>query len=302
MTTRFLRWVTITFTAMVLQAVTGMVLIGDRIGPPPGEPAALLVWSLVSTGLIAGVLLALAGRSRWNWHRSVPALFGLVYGTTYVVNLIDALVFNLLPTDIGLRVLAAGACSSAGLALMVAWMTRGDRPASADAAEPPEPWPAGWRFAVVPVLYVVTYFAAGMLVYPYIAHFYRTVAMPSLAVIILTQLLVRGPLFTGLTVLLLRFISGSAATRAAWAGTTMALLGGVAPLIAPNVIFPDAVRWAHLIEVGVSNFLFGACAAWILDSGSKRLHDVMQTSSGQPGRPAVDRAPGERIKMSADTA
>jgi hypothetical protein len=78
MTTRFLRWVTITFTAMVLQAVTGMVLIGDRIGPPPGEPAALLVWSLVSTGLIAGVLLALAGRSRWNWHRSVPALFGLV--------------------------------------------------------------------------------------------------------------------------------------------------------------------------------------------------------------------------------
>jgi hypothetical protein len=291
MTTRLLRWATVTFTAMVSQAVAGMAFIGDRMGTPPGEPAALLGWSLVSSGLVSGVLLALAGRSRWNWPWSVPALFGLAYGTTYVVNLIDAVVFNVLPTGLGLRVLAMGACHSAVLALMVAWMTRGDRPS--DGAEPPEPWPAGWRFAVVPLLYLVTYFAAGMLVYPYIEHFYRTVAMPSLAVIILTQLLVRGPLFAALIVLLLRFISGSPAARAAWVATMMAVVGGIAPLVAPNAVFPDDVRWAHLIEVAVSNFLFGAAAAWILDSGCRRQPAAMRTSSGQSARPAaVDRAPG----------
>ena len=48
------------------------------------------------------------------------------------------------------------------------------------------------------------------------------------------------------------------------AALTMSVVGGVAPLIIPNPYLPDAVRYAHLPEVGVSNFLFGFVDAWLL--------------------------------------
>jgi hypothetical protein len=33
-------------------------------------------------------------------------------------------------------------------------------------------------------------------------------------------------------------------------------------MVPNNPFLPDAVRHVHLVEVGVSNFLFGALAAW----------------------------------------
>jgi hypothetical protein len=53
------------------------------------------------------------------------------------------------------------------------------------------------------------------------------------------------------------------------AALTMSVLGGVAPLLIPNPYLPDAVRHAHLPEVGVSLFLFGFVAAWLLAGPSR---------------------------------
>ena len=44
---------------------------------------------------------------------------------------------------------------------------------------------------------------------------------------------------------------------------TMVGLGGVAPLLVPNPFLPDAVRWAHMIEIGASNAIFGWLIGWI---------------------------------------
>lgn len=49
------------------------------------------------------------------------------------------------------------------------------------------------------------------------------------------------------------------------AGATLSVLGG-GGLIVPNPYLPDAVRWAHLVEVGVSNFVYGAFIGWLLTS------------------------------------
>ncbi len=93
-------------------------------------------------------------------------------------------------------------------------------------------------------------------------HFYRTV--PPVETIVLLQLLVRGPLFTGLIYLMVRALAGEHREKALWAGATMSIVGGIAPLLIPNGLFADEVRWAHLVEVAVSNTLFGMAAAWIL--------------------------------------
>jgi hypothetical protein len=44
----------------------------------------------------------------------------------------------------------------------------------------------------------------------------------------------------------------------------MCLIGGLAPLVIPNPLFPDAIRYAHMVEVVCSNLLFGGIAAWLL--------------------------------------
>jgi len=49
---------------------------------------------------------------------------------------------------------------------------------------------------------------------------------------------------------------------AAALGIAFAALNGVA-LLVPNLVFPDAVRWAHFYEVASSSFLFGLFVAWM---------------------------------------
>jgi hypothetical protein len=34
-------------------------------------------------------------------------------------------------------------------------------------------------------------------------------------------------------------------------------------MIAPNPFFPDAIRWVHLGEITVSNFLLGVFVSWL---------------------------------------
>jgi hypothetical protein len=47
-------------------------------------------------------------------------------------------------------------------------------------------------------------------------------------------------------------------------GLIYAVLGGVAPLLADhNPYLPRAVRIPHVVEVGVSNFLFGMVVGWL---------------------------------------
>jgi hypothetical protein len=44
----------------------------------------------------------------------------------------------------------------------------------------------------------------------------------------------------------------------------LAGIGGVMSLLAPNPLFPDAVRFVHLAEVTSSNLVFGALVGWML--------------------------------------
>jgi hypothetical protein len=112
-----------------------------------------------------------------------------------------------------------------------------------------------------------------MIIYPYVQQFYEaTKTLPSTLTIVALQLLLRGPIFVALGLLIVRFAPATRNQHALMVGVVMSVLAGVAPLLVPNAYFPDAVRWVHLIETTTSNFAFGAIVGWLL--GGEKHQDA----------------------------
>lgn len=107
--------------------------------------------------------------------------------------------------------------------------------------------------------------------------FYEQLTLPSTGTIVLLQLLVRGPLFAAIGLLIVRMTAATRIEHALMVGVAMSMLGGVAPLIPPNPFLPDAVRWVHFMEVVPSNFLFGFVTGWLL--GGSRQPERRQAMS-----------------------
>jgi hypothetical protein len=121
-----------------------------------------------------------------------------------------------------------------------------------------------WRGALSSAFYLVCYITAGLIIFPWVRGFYATKQMPSPVTMVALQLFVRGPMFVGVIALVGRLLSGSRRLHALAGGAVMSILGGVVPLMVPNMFFPDAVRWVHFCEVGSSNFVFGAVTGWLM--------------------------------------
>ena len=78
-----------------------------------------------------------------------------------------------------------------------------------------------------------------------------------------TQLL-RGLIFTGIAILILRTTDLPKLKAALLIGVVFSVMGGIAPLIPPNELMPANIRLAHGFEVGISNFVYGLLAGFIL--------------------------------------
>jgi hypothetical protein len=246
----------------VLQALTGLVL-----GPLDLEmPSGMLPWVLVSNVLHAGVLAWFARRSVWAGWRLAAALFAVSYGIGHASSLIEAYVFDIfgrpgLLRDIFLHTLLPALLFPPVMVLLSGRWSR--------AARVPAPVPARsttgwlWRFAVCSVAYVLLYFAAGTLVFPFVQDFYAQLRLPSTITIILLQLCVRGPLFAAVGLIIVCVVPGTRVQHALMVAVAMSVLGGVIPLIVPNPLLPDHIRWAHLAEVVPSNFVFGSLVGWL---------------------------------------
>jgi hypothetical protein len=274
-------WVAVTTVLVFLTPVAALV---TGLRPPafePGSagaagPSTLLAWSVLSNALIAAVLAALAVRSAAAGWRRVAGLFAVAFGAGQLAGVIEAWVFHVIDGATSLRLLAMSAIVS-GAAAAVAAALAPARKASQIA------WRPGLAaLALVSGLYVAAYWSAGVLVFPFVEAFYTTRGLPSTPLVIALQLLVRGPLFAVILAWLVSSTRGSRAERAAWAGVTLAVIGGLAPLLIPNPYFTDAVRWAHLVETSTSNLLFGALAGWILqrrDNAGAAMSGVARQSA-----------------------
>jgi hypothetical protein len=76
----------------------------------------------------------------------------------------------------------------------------------------------------------------------------------------------RALIFAASTVLVL---AGGLRNAALALGAAFPIVGGLAQLLPDNPFMPPEVRGPHAIEVGVSNFQFGAIAAALPTRGAK---------------------------------
>jgi hypothetical protein len=219
---------------------------------------------LASNLLAALVYVSLAERSPLRHGRLLAFLMMVAFGIP-ALYLIEAVFF-----DIGISpgVLASlylfsfsVATAAAVLAAVVTGKLKGGPPVAP--AEVPVPWA---RLVLSALSYVVFYFAAGIIAWPYLKFFYEGRAMPAVGQVALLQVF-RGAALSLIAWWIARNVLSGRGRAALSAGITLSLIGGVVPLMVPNNEFmPDAVRYVHLVEVGISNFLFGALAAWWMTS------------------------------------
>jgi hypothetical protein len=246
----------------VIQAIAGILL-----APPIEMPPAGLAYLAASWLGTAAILMAVARSSTWTGWRLAVTLGAVYYGVGSLSPTIEAAVFDVVPRAHVWRLALMGALTAA-LSAPVVVLVAGRFGGAPGATSPPRLGSFSAAsfaalFAACSVLYVVLYFVAGTIIFPFVRSFYETIDLPTIGVVLPLQLLVRGPLHVGICVLVVALAGPTRARRALLAGAVMAGLGGFVQLVVPNPYFPDDVRWVHMAEVLTSNFLFGAITGWV---------------------------------------
>ncbi len=123
------------------------------------------------------------------------------------------------------------------------------------------------RVPAVALSYMVLYLAAGIMILPVVRHFYATsslIVIPPIGVILGVQFL-RGLVYAAALLPLLRRMAGQRGHAAFVAGLSLAVFGGIAPLLLPvDSILPPEVRAVHMLEILCSNFMLGVIGALLL--------------------------------------
>ena len=226
-----------------------------------------LSWRVaLSNALVAGGLFAAMQATRANGWRLVWILAAL-YGGIGPLNIaLEAMFFHIMPMPTTLQFPARGltlACAASLVVVAVAGRLRltPDARTRNEAGSLARGWP--WRLAAVALCYVVLYFMAGILVFPYVAHFYAGRPMPSPRLVVLMQL-GRGLVYALVMLPFSRSMVGRRWRAGLVLGLCLSVFGGIAPLLLPNEYLPAEILPFHMIEVGISNFLFGVAAALLL--------------------------------------
>ena len=279
------------FAAVWLALIVGQI-VGGMIGQmvtqgvtpafKPDGPFDLMTAMVVSSGLYALVLSAMASNLRWGfWGRAVT-VFILLYVLESLLSEIEAIYFNTyLHMSNSLLALMAisNAIKAAIVALVCAFLWRGEQPAERFSG-------LAWKIPVIIPIYIVFYFGAGALiawqsvdVRAYYAQGFH-IDQGQLALLQVG----RGLIWALLALLSVASLTGGTWWRALLTGTAFSVLMAL-PLLYPNPLMPWPVRQVHLAEVGVSNFLFGILVALILLRGVGSATPRLTTSPLSSGHP-----------------
>lgn len=247
-----------------LALVAAQVLSGIAVPIHAVAPPNALEWMLLTDLLIAAVLGVVAVRSDWVGWRLALALVTIALS----INLVDAIEGALFLKHSGIpwRPLILNMSVTYVLVLPL-WryiFGRGEAvPAHYSPFLQKSAGTALWKVVLSDVSYLFLYFTAGAIIFPFVKNFYATQTLPSYGTIVSLQLLLRGPVFVLVCLLLVRMIGLSRWQGALAVGLAFTILSGVAPLLMPNPYFPDYVRWTHFGEVTSSNFVFGCLVGLI---------------------------------------
>jgi hypothetical protein len=212
---------------------------------------------LLYLALNLAVLTFAAFSAQVGGWRLYAALWVLGIGAGMINNMIEAVVFRVAPLASVFSAIAMAAVSFAvlaGVAILISRKWRaGDRVPAGPVLTVP-------KLAAIVVAYEILYFAAGTVVFPYVAAFYADRGLPSGALVFALQV-PRALLWVAFAYPLLRLSPRLTPLNLALA---YGVIGGIAPLVVDNPLMPLWVRIPHMIETSTSNFLFGLFVGWLL--------------------------------------
>jgi hypothetical protein len=259
----------------ILQVVAGIIV--------PMKPVAipnLAQWMLLNLAVTVAALIPVAVRAEWQGWRLGVAVSAIPLAI-FSINLIESMVF--LPnTNLEWGRIFLYTLVSAALSVPVWALLFGRRNAEGDRFHPIGSQSRGelaWKFVVCDILYVILYFAVGAIIFPYVKDFYATQRLPSAGAISALQFFVRAPMFILLALALTRMLNLPRLNGALVVGLVFTLLTGAAPLLIPNPVFPDTVRWAHFCEVTSEMFIFGAAVAWLWGPAQRSKSPFLQQAA-----------------------
>ena len=245
------------------------VVTGLYFGGAFRPASQAMIFAVVANAIVSGTAAFLAARTPWRGVQLVLALVTVPFAVA-TVNAIEGLIYLDINASKWMVILSIVKYTI----IVPIWLMAASRIEKAPPAR--HTIHSGrvsamiWRFGLCDFLYLFIYFVAGMIVLPSVRDFYATQTMPPLGTIAALQLLLRGPVFMFVCVLLSVMIGGGLIKNLLTVGAVFTLVSGIAPLIVPNPFFPDSIRWIHFWEVTVANFLYGVLVAAIWWPGAGR--------------------------------
>lgn len=264
------------YPAMWLVLMAGQ-MIGGMVGQALFEPPEMVMlkdgpFDVTQGMAVINVVMAvifglLASHLRGIFRMRSISLLALFYSVQTILSLIEAIYFNryLKLADSLLWLIGVGNLIQAvPAALFAAWLWRGRDGVS------PVLRGSIWKIPAIIVLYIFAYFAAGFLIAwqgEAVRTYYEQGMNINQAELALLQV-GRGLIWAGLAWIGATQLTGSKVTRASLTG--LAFSGFMAiQLLLPTSFMPWEVRLFHLVEVSISNFLFGFAAVMIWLVGTR---------------------------------
>jgi hypothetical protein len=244
-------------TRTAIAALVGWALLFGVTGLSVGYNAMSAISCGLSTMVLVLTMLATETHG-WSVIWTLFAAYGLI-GTVNIT--LEGMFFNIFPIAAGIRFLASGLITA--FVLCAAMVVVAGKMSAEGYQWQRAQLRKGW-ILLLPVLafaYVILFFVAGGLVYPYVRHFYENRVMPSMGTVVGGEF-VRGLIYAVAMLPFARLATGHRWRAAGILGLCLSVFGGIAPLLLPNNKYlPADILPYHLVEVGCENFLLGVIGA-----------------------------------------
>ena len=283
-----------TLVAWFVSQVLNHLLVGERLIPHPAVEgvgtAEYLVLTLFSSLLVTAAIAYVATLSSFRGLALVQILAIAHFGLHHLLSIVEAAVFlpQMSAKEVGLGVFG-GAVQSVILAICITLAMGKMSLANSGDLEPsrPEPmpwWEWLWKFALCSITYLVLYIAAGLLILPFVREYYPDLEGLSIDPVFIFGLqLRRGLIYVACVVPLIRSLQASRRKIALAVAMLVPTVHGVAGLLVPTEHMAAAAwRYAHMIEIGWSNFLFGLMIGFLFSRGIKAPTDRRVATADMP--------------------
>lgn len=220
-------------------------------------------WGSVVAALLIGSVLALAvSRSTASGPGLIVTLSGLLFVSWALISIPEGVLFDVIePGAAPVALVMALVASISAVVAVVAVSGRLGEGSAAPGWESPirSPQALLWRLVASPALFVVCYFVAGMIIFPFVEEYYVGRVLPDPAAIVSMQVL-RSLAIVGAAYPLLRTLRTRRDAVLVLA-VALPVFGVLAPLLPANDLMPGGVRLVHALETLPYYALFGAVVA-----------------------------------------